>query len=59
MKKPNIAKCCKCDKKLARVDVERAVCVCLTFSCPNYSLLCLPQDTIDDFINNIPEKDDS
>lgn len=49
MEKP---KCCQCHKELGRADIEKIVGLCLNPACPNFSLLCIPEDTISDFLKN-------
>ncbi len=45
-KKGNIPLCVMCFKELGRVDIKKIVAICLNPACPNFSLLCLPEDTI-------------
>ncbi len=48
-KNPDIPKCCMCHEELGKCDINKIVGVCLNPACPNYSLLCLPEETIENF----------
>ena len=42
--------CTQCGKGLLFCEIEKVVCVCVNPACPNYSLLCLPEKTIENFM---------
>lgn len=42
----NVPTCVMCRKELGRAEIEKIVAVCFNPACPNYSLLCIPEDTI-------------
>ena len=44
-------KCVMCHKELGRADIEKIVAICLNPKCPNFSLLCIPEEQIYKFIN--------
>lgn len=46
MKNKDIPLCVMCRKELGRADIKKIVAVCLNPACPNFSLLCLPEETI-------------
>jgi len=49
MKEKDSHLCVMCHQELGRCDIEKIVGVCLNIECPNYSLLCLPEETIELF----------